>query len=96
MPKKASKKAKKQSGQGFFRNLARAFGFARKTFKPVIDPVVKSGVIGNLVAGVNPNAGAVVKAAGLGRRQKKVRVAKYKARMAGGGVISENQKVLAF
>lgn len=86
---------KMMAGAGFWSSIGNAFRSAGNFVKDqavkaapaIVNAVKSSGAVGNLVSRVNPTAGAVVKAAGLGRRR----------RMGGrGAVTSESVKVMAF
>jgi hypothetical protein len=86
---KASKASNKQMGKGFLSNLGKALKWGYNNIvKPIAVPVKQSGVVGEIVAARNPEAGKLVKAAGWGRRKRRG--------MAGRGVVSENRKVLLF
>lgn len=66
-------------------------GVAKNVVSNAPGVIAKSGVVGNLVSARNPIAGAVVKAAGLGRKKRGGK------RMGGrGNITNENAKVLAF
>ena len=89
MPGKKKKGGRsRRVGAGFGSFLKKAAGALGGVAKTVLPGVLKSGIVGNLVGSVNPNAGMLAKAAGLGRRRHG---------MGGRGhVTNEHVKVMAF
>lgn len=99
--KKGGRSVKKGAGIGsFFKKAVRGIASGAKAVfnvaKKVVPVVAKTGVIGNLAAAYNPNAGIVAKAAGLGRRRGRGPARRAMAQGGRGYVTNEHVKVMAF
>lgn len=97
MPGKRKKGGRSRKvGAGFGSFLKGVAGKIASGAAAVLPGVLKSGIVGNLVSGVNPNLGMVAKAAGLGRRRGRGPARRAMAQGGRGYVTNEHVKVMAF
>jgi len=97
MPARKKGGRSRKVGMGFGSFLKKAVGAIGGVAKAALPGVLKSGIVGNLVSTVNPNAGMLAKAAGLGRRRRGRGPARRAMGMGGRGhMTNENVKVMAF